>query len=505
MEIADIKDRDSLKEWLEDRSREECVQIAARAALRVLPLFWEWCLTESAQKHRITALPVLRCLLISRVAGKFSDRTIPGTEVAVGAVADVSSKYEDFAHLAAAAAYSAARIASFIKDFERMTAEVAATAARAADNDPAMFDAIRSDCMALAQAEEKLEGLPLWHGVENPFQSQWLAVKESVSDQQDTWSFWTQWYDSILAGDKPNWPLEQKIALIDNEFWESGPKAVAATIEVISNDPDAVEWKKWTHRSEAARLAELRLGLENAERSLGRVEAAISVRAETIADLEGTATSLNKQFDDLRETTQERLGELYNTFENRFEAAFNTYMEQQAVKAPVELWRLKQVEHQLRAKATFRWFVVGLIGVAFLSIIVISFVFIAPEAIITGLAPIGCDPVERPELCSGFSFRGLLITASVLTILTLLLWFTRLRMKEYLSERHLSTDARERQAFAQAYLGLVAEGDISEEARDQRSLVYSALFRPTTDGIVKEDGGIDPSIAAAISKLLSGK
>lgn len=99
----------------------------------------------------------------------------------------------------------------------------------------------------------------------------------------------------------------------------------------------------------------------------------------------------------------------------------------------------------------------------------------------------------------------MVLTGSVLTLLTLALWFTRLQMKEYLSERHLSLDAKERQAFVQAYLGLLAEGDASEEAKEQRALVYAALFRPSTDGIIKEDGGIDPSLSAAISKLLAGK
>lgn len=43
----------------------------------------------------------------------------------------------------------------------------------------------------------------------------------------------------------------------------------------------------------------------------------------------------------------------------------------------------------------------------------------------------------------------------------------------------------------------------SEEAAQQRALVYGALFRPGSDGTVKDDGGLDPAISAAVSKLLS--
>lgn len=76
-------------------------------------------------------------------------------------------------------------------------------------------------------------------------------------------------------------------------------------------------------------------------------------------------------------------------------------------------------------------------------------------------------------------------------------------MKLYLAERHMVLDARERRAFAQSYIGFLAEGDSSEEARQQRAFVYTALFRPSSDGTVKEDGGLDPAITAALSKLLS--
>lgn len=118
--------------------------------------------------------------------------------------------------------------------------------------------------------------------------------------------------------------------------------------------------------------------------------------------------------------------------------------------------------------------------------------------------PYGCD-LAKPETCEGFSTRGFMFITATLTFTTLLLWFTRLQMKLYLAERHLALDARERRAFAEVYIGFLKEKDTTEEAKDQRALVYSALFRPTTDGIVKEDGGFDPSIAAAISKFLVPK
>jgi len=58
-------------------------------------------------------------------------------------------------------------------------------------------------------------------------------------------------------------------------------------------------------------------------------------------------------------------------------------------------------------------------------------------------------------------------------------------------------------AGAQTYIGFLAEKDSSDEVAGQRTAVYAALFRPSTDGIVKDESGLDPSIAAALSKFLT--
>lgn len=71
VEISDIKDRDSLNVWLNDQPREVSVRMASRAAARVLPIWWQEVSTKDwARKRDVTALPVLRGLLISSVSAK---------------------------------------------------------------------------------------------------------------------------------------------------------------------------------------------------------------------------------------------------------------------------------------------------------------------------------------------------------------------------------------------------------------------------------------------------
>lgn len=80
VEIADIEDVDSLQAWLKAlpqdtpkdkaRAREIAVTLAARAAARVLPIWWAYVLGEKdARDHDLTALPGLRAILTSEVAG----------------------------------------------------------------------------------------------------------------------------------------------------------------------------------------------------------------------------------------------------------------------------------------------------------------------------------------------------------------------------------------------------------------------------------------------------
>lgn len=44
------------------------------------------------------------------------------------------------------------------------------------------------------------------------------------------WSFWKRWLDGMRAGQPMDWKLQEQIALIDDEIWEAGPKAVAKEI-----------------------------------------------------------------------------------------------------------------------------------------------------------------------------------------------------------------------------------------------------------------------------------
>lgn len=226
------------------------------------------------------------------------------------------------------------------------------------------------------------------------------------------------------------------------------------------------------------------------------------LQSEAFIKLQSEASVTEALFAKTAEDMTEAAKKAAENFSEEIAAAKRSLHEHTQLTAPVKLWRDKREEHvksQELHQKKFQW---SLFAIGALAISILLSVVVFPDLVDQLLTPNGCDP-SLPETCKGFGSRSILVGATILTFLTALLWFTRLQMKLYLAERHLALDARERIAFSESYVGFLKEGDTSEEAQQQRSLVYAALFRPSSDGAIKEEGGLDPAISAAISKLLT--
>jgi hypothetical protein len=245
VEISDIKDRDSLEAWLVDQPREVCVWIAARAAMRVLPVWWQAVLTEEWEYDRgVMAVLVLRSLLVSSVSifqptadsisGAAADAAGYGGAVAGDDPADPKAVA---AADAAEAAADAAGAGSGFGAPAFHTARAAAAADRAAHGFGAWI-AARTDA---EQAGQLLDALPLWPEAQNPFEKDWSDIKAQFAESPDAadWQFWLDWYDAQLAGrtllpdPALTWDMLEQIALIDAETWDAGPEVVNPKIREI--------------------------------------------------------------------------------------------------------------------------------------------------------------------------------------------------------------------------------------------------------------------------------
>lgn len=161
------------------------------------------------------------------------------------------------------------------------------------------------------------------------------------------------------------------------------------------------------------------------------------------------------------------------------------YKEQMRLQAPVDYWSAKAASHKDNSMS-YRWSLIlfaacGSATIILTLLLVVKYVLIFVEGKV--------DPFVYVPLAT----LGIVVA-------TIVFWVARILTRLFLSEHHLSIDAEERAVMAKTYLALTAEGKVSDT---DRALVLSALFRPTADGIVKDDAAPDLTPAALASKVLA--
>lgn len=198
--------------------------------------------------------------------------------------------------------------------------------------------------------------------------------------------------------------------------------------------------------------------------------------AESIRTAADDQTSDFEAAQNLRDSEFKQLKEAH---EETLEALRKTFREELALRAPAEYWSKKLKGHRLWAVISGALSFIGIGGAA------------------AGLGwqihqllnntPVGNAP-ETWRL-------AVLALVGVFTV-----WALRLIVRMFLSHLHLLTDAGERVVMVQTYLSLL-EGD-HLASKDDRQLILQALFRPASDGIVKDEG-VPFSLAEVLTR--SGK
>ena len=263
VEISDIKDRDSLKAWLEelqfdeDENRRIALKISYRVAMRVLPVFWRWVLANQEDpKFDLEVLPLLRSCLLSGVAGD-----LPKPEIKIAPDAIRSCAHSAYANQttqdgnvtsAAYSIYSALALAdvrerrapNLLKIPNGVTQKDSASSRRAyvvgsefagaganavSGVYPEIWNEIRKDCETLVAGGRGIDTSPLWN-FGNSASEEWRFLRENLPAG---WEFWRDWYQDALDGEQPNWNLLAKIALIKPVDWDTDSDHVNGLIAEI--------------------------------------------------------------------------------------------------------------------------------------------------------------------------------------------------------------------------------------------------------------------------------
>ena len=163
----------------------------------------------------------------------------------------------------------------------------------------------------------------------------------------------------------------------------------------------------------------------------------------------------------------------------------NLYRKQMELQAPVEYWQEKSKLHG-------RWE----LGFTLLSVAY----FVIASLLIYYAANWAADYILALKATEDRTPVYIITSGALLGFTTLIFWVGRLVVKLWLSEHHLRVDADERAIMTKTYLAMTAN-DAASDA--DRAIVLSSVFRPTPDGVVKEEGPGDIGLNALLAKLLS--
>ena len=159
-----------------------------------------------------------------------------------------------------------------------------------------------------------------------------------------------------------------------------------------------------------------------------------------------------------------------------------SYIEAMRLQAPARYWRNKAKLHKLAEKrardALWKFFPAALTVLA-IAFITTSYLLLRPND--------GHDAAVY-----------VVVSAGLATFAAVIFWIGRLLTRLYLSEHHLRKDAEEREVMATTYLALTRDQAADEK---DRHIILTALFRNSSDGIVRDDGGSDGSLASALARL----
>jgi len=206
-----------------------------------------------------------------------------------------------------------------------------------------------------------------------------------------------------------------------------------------------------------------------------KYDGGITEQKRRLGEIESANTALNGEFRTRLEDHAASLAQLRRDREAEFQAAFakheqklqeleDVYNKKLALQQPVSYWKDKAAEHSKRAmslESRCKW-------IGFLLCIVLAAICWRTLGTL--------DAGENPKHWQ----VGVVLLAAFAAI-----WIMRILVRLYFSHVHLHSDACERQTMILTYLAIAREG--SQFEPKDKSIILERLFRPATDGVVRDD------------------
>ena len=236
-----------LSSWLNTQPREVSVIIAARAALRVLPVAALELPAKDWGRFSGLISTLFRATATARVAAKYPTRT---NELRADATIGVGRAFATTTAPADRAAAAAAFAAAAMHADAAAAAGYAGTAAASAAVAAGSWIGVSNDANFLYHggAVAELADSPLWR-VETPSWAldRWAILKAALPQGED-WEVWTRWYDERLTGAPSRGEAYELVfATVPLPEWDAGYAAANRWIKKhLPKEPKTSEasWEK---------------------------------------------------------------------------------------------------------------------------------------------------------------------------------------------------------------------------------------------------------------------
>ena len=276
--MVDFSDRNGIRHWLDriepaERRREVAIALAARAALRVIPLLGPTNGTSGQAgvipNILLTSVPATA---LAWATGQYPARSkeLQSSAAAAGARASAAAAAassvaagHNSAAAASATAYAATAVTSasdaatsaYASTSASARAVAYASAAAASHSGRASASVVVADADFIDSGGSGvgLAGLPLWPKPAPKWATEaWQNLKTALLAANEGWEVWTDWYEARLAGDAAHPPIEAleiARATIADEIWKKGPSVVNAEIKQLVEEHDWAKKLPWRPRS----------------------------------------------------------------------------------------------------------------------------------------------------------------------------------------------------------------------------------------------------------------
>ncbi|MGX1050857.1 hypothetical protein AB7M74_001792 [Bradyrhizobium japonicum] len=240
--LPEFSSGEDVTRWLKVQPQDVSVAFAARAALRVIPVF------KMGRPRRLRrTLRMFRCVAAAWTVAAYPDDRDKLVAAALNAFNFVGLKPQGIQR-SESAAISAAAAASLEGDILSSASAAASSAIDAAasmgrESFEDALAALASDAEQLARRlpAPTLAKQPLWlntsAGLPDRFDDEWQEQKASLLSANEHWGVWTTWYEDRLIGQVHGAALEvARVADVPAAVWKSDP-IIANTF--IQNMKDA--------------------------------------------------------------------------------------------------------------------------------------------------------------------------------------------------------------------------------------------------------------------------